>query len=435
MDLRIIACAALVACTPTTELPLLVSTLASTMPDMVTLHTLTDADGLAVRGAGAELDGRIYWLAGERGANGTANCSSTAHWNDIEHKQHCPGSLISIALDDSDFRTDYSFTQLDARGQNDDGYHPYGTPLAVGGCLVGVTQVGGHPTGAGVEATTAAGAGTLWRWCLVGGFETLHNFFATARAFDGEYPMGTPALLPDGRICGTTKSGGSASRGTVWCWSPTGFQYVALTAASGTGYGGVTYAGGLLHLSTNDGGANATGTYSTVDPATMTLTIVDSWPAFTGSQCCNDNTSIQAPLLVGGQLVMARQFEGQYGSGLLVRLTPAGIVTLKAFEGVTVAASPRFSNASGGMPNGNIIEAPNGMIMGAVAYGGALGAGGVYEIARDGTRFRLLYSCDPAGPSYPYGGLTAASNGGVYGTTFGGGSVFRFYPPTEVCQL
>lgn len=434
MVVRILVAVALVACTPSSvELPILVSALGQT-PDMVTLHTLTDADGLAVRGAGAELDGRIYWLAGERGANSTANCSSTAHWNDIEHKSHCPGSLISIALDGTDFRTDYSFTQLDSHGQNDDGYHPYGTPLAVGGCLVGVTQVGGHPTGAGVEATTAAGAGTLWRWCAATGLETLHNFFAVARAFDGEYPMGTPALLPDGRICGTTKSGGVSSRGTVWCWSPGAFTYTALTAGSGTGYGGVTYAGGLLHLSTNDGGANAAGTYSTVDPATMALTVVDSWLAFTGSQCCNDNTSIQAPLVIGGQLVMARQFEGQYGSGLLVRLTPAGIVALKAFEQVTVAASPRFSNSTGGMPNGNLTEAPNGMIMGTVAYGGAFGAGGVYEIARDGSRFRLLYSFDSGGPSYPYGGLTTAG-GGVYGTTFGGGSVFRIYPPTEVCQL
>jgi len=404
-------------------------------PGFVEVATLTDQTGMAIRGAGAQLGRRVYWMAGERGPNGTYNCSSTAHWNDAEHLKHCPGALISVSLDgDADIQVAHAFDQLDARGQNDGGYHPYGTPLAVDGCLVGVTQVGGRPTGAGIEADTAAGAGTLWRYCPdTGAFETLHNFFAVGRALDGEYPMGTPALTPDGRICGTTKGGGALSRGTVWCWSASGFDYVPLSPATGTAYGGLTYSGGSLHFSTNDGAENGVGAYVRADAATLALTVVDSWPAFTGSQCCNDNTSIQAPTRIGTALVMARQFEGSGGTGLVVRLDPtAGISVLGGFEPVVVDAVPRFSNTTGGMANGRVTEAPNGMVMGTAAYGGAAGAGGIYELARDGTRQRLVHSFDPGGPSYPYGGLMTTTDGEIYGSTFSG-TIFKFAPPIEAC--
>lgn len=406
-------------------------------PGFTEVATLTDQTGMAIRGAGVQLGRRVYWMAGERGPNGTSNCSSTAHWNDIEHLKHCPGALLSISLDGNpDVQVAHAFTQLDDHGQNDDGYHPYGTPIVVDACLVGVAQVGGHPTGAGVEAATAAGAGTLWRYCPSwNAFETLHNFFATPRALDGEYPMGTPALTPDGRICGTTKGGGALSRGTLWCWSPDGFAYAPLSAATGTAYGGLTYSAGALHFSTNDGAAFGAGAYVRADAATLALTVVDSWPAFTGSRCCNDNTSIQAPTVIsGGRLVMARQFEGSSGTGLVVRLDPAsGISVLGGFEAVTVDASPRFSNRTGGMANGRVTEAPNGMVMGTAAYGGAGGAGGIYELARDGTRQRLVYSFDPVGPSYPYGGLMTTTDGEIYGSTFTG-TIFKFTSPTEACQ-
>lgn len=405
-------------------------------PAITELRQLVDLDGTTIRGNGAELDGRIYWLAGERGPNATPNCASTANWNTIEHTHHCPGSLLSIALDGSAFRVDHAFTQLDGVRQNVDGYHPYGSPVATGGCLVGVTQMGGVPVGAGLEAATARGVGVLWRYCPVAGsFEVLHNFFGVARAFDGMYPMGAPAALPDGRVCGTTKDGGQFSRGTTWCWSSTGFRYVSLTSES---YGGVTLAGGLLHLTTNNGGENDTGAYLTVDPDTMAVTQVDSFPSFTRPLHADDNTSIQAPTLIDGRLFTARQFAGPFGTGMIARLGPEGISTMMWFDDIPLEGLPRFSNTTGAMANGRVTEAPNGMIMGVAAYGGAGGAGGIYEIARDGTRFRLLHSFDPNGFSYPYGGLMTASNGAIYGTTFNGGrggSLFRYDPPVEACPL
>ncbi len=174
--------------------------------------------------------------------------------------------------------------------------------------------------------------------------------------------------------------------------------------------------------------------YLAVDPDSLTIVYSHSFPPMGATSCCDDNTPIQAPtLLSNGDIVTAREFAGPTGAGALYRLTPTGIVALQEFDDVNVNSTPRFSNPMGGMANGHVDEAPNGMIMGTTTYGGAHGAGVIYEIARDGTRANALYSFHPDGPSYPYGGLTTASNGKLYGASFNGGALFSFYPPTSSC--
>ncbi|HET7504847.1 MAG TPA: choice-of-anchor tandem repeat GloVer-containing protein, partial [Kofleriaceae bacterium] len=182
-----------------------------------------------------------------------------------------------------------------------------------------------------------------------------------------------------------------------------------------------------LHGTSFDGGSHAAGTFFTVDPATLAVTVVDSFPAFPWNDHGTDNTAIQAPtVLSDGTLVMAREFGGTYGTGLIVRLAPTGIVVLKELDDIPLAATPRFSNATGGMPNGRVAEGPDGMIYGTTTYGGAYGSGSIYRIARDGSQFELLHSFEGG---YPYGGLTLGSDGALYGTTFNTSQVFRFVPP------
>jgi uncharacterized repeat protein (TIGR03803 family) len=265
-----------------------------------------------------------------------------------------------------------------------------------------------------------------------GAFTTDHQFYTADRAFDGMYPMGATAVLASGAVAGTAKGGGETSTGTVWLASAGGFAYTSLTPDIGTSYGGLALGrDGLLHGTTYGGGAHDAGTYFTVDPATLAVTVVDSFPAFPWNDHGTDNTPIQIPTqLSDGTLVAAREFGGPYGSGLLVKLGPTGIQVLKQFDDIPLAAAPRFSNQTGGMPNGQIVEGRDGMIYGTTTYGGANGSGSIYRIARDGTRFELLYSFDGA---YPYGGLTLGSDGALYGTTFNTSQVFRFVPPTA-CQ-
>ncbi|HEY0480911.1 MAG TPA: choice-of-anchor tandem repeat GloVer-containing protein [Kofleriaceae bacterium] len=263
---------------------------------LTVLHTFGAGEGNAPRGALAEVNGRLYGLNGEGGPNATANCNSTANWNTDEHIKRCPGSLFSLALDGSGFRIEHAFTELDGNRRNLDGYHPYGS-LAVGpdGTLYGVTQTGGAPpAGVDPDQMLIPGYGVLFSFNpATHAFTTLHTFFSVPRALDGEYPMGLPAVDADGNVYGTAKGGGSTSTGTVWRYSPGG-GFIA-SPLPGETYGGVALAQGVLHGTTWARGANGVGDYFTVNPSTMAVTAVASFPGYTANDHGTDNTPIQAP--------------------------------------------------------------------------------------------------------------------------------------------
>ncbi len=398
------------------------------------LHTFGAGEGAAPRGALAEVNGRLYGLNGEGGPNATANCNSTANWNTDEHLKHCPGALFSLALDGSGFQIEHAFTQLDDNGRNLDGYHPYGS-LAAGpdGTLYGVTQTGGSPpVGIDPDIALIAGYGVLFSYNpATQTFTTLHTFFSSTRAADGEYPMGLPAVDANGNVYGTAKGGGTTSNGTVWRYSPDGsFLHSDLR---GETYGGVALSQGLLHGTTWAGGANSVGEYFTADAATMTLNTVAAFPAYTANDHGTDATPIQAPtVLSNGAVIAAREFGGAFGTGLVVGLSPTGITVLHDSDDIPLDAVPRFANATGAMLNGGLVEGRDGLVYGMAEYGGANGTGAIYRIARDGSLFQLLFSFTE--PAYPYGGLLVGSDGAFYGMEFDTSEVFRFVPPTVACQ-
>ncbi len=435
------------ACTPDPQTDAVAVELGSSF---TILHTFVNpvgdptANGHSVRGALIDVGGRLYGLAGERGPNqggtDTNACNSGTNWNLPEHNDRCPGSLFSLELDGSDFRVEHAFTQLNAQGRNDDGYHPYGgLSLGPDGRLRGVTQGGGHSPGA--NPPTARGAGVLFSFDPVtADFDTEYEFLSIVGAQDGQYAMGYVAHVGSA-VYGTTKGGGALSSGVVWRHTASGItSRVMVPATDGAApYGGLTAdRDGLLHGMTYANGPNGRGVYFTVHPTTMAFTVVAPFPGFTLNAYGNDNTPIQSPLLLSdGSLIAIREFGGAYGTGLIVRLHPTtGITVLRELDNILLSTTPRFANATGAMPNGQLAEGRDGLIYGTSAYGGASGSGSIWRIARDGSLFELLYSFPafPA-PSYPYGGLTLGSDGAFYGTTFqgGGGAVFRFTPPTTVC--
>jgi uncharacterized repeat protein (TIGR03803 family) len=397
------------------------------------IHKLTDADGMAVRGALVQVADRLVGLAGERGPLASLNCSSSAAWSTIEHRNHCPGSLFSVRLNGSGFRVIHAFSRLDdVTNTNIDGYHPYGSPaLGADGRIYGVTQVGGSPTLEPGEI----GYGVVFALDpKTGDFEIVHAFASATHALDGAYPMGAVAALPGGDIAGTAKAFGAYSAGAVWRTAGGGeFRYAPMPAGVGEVYGGLTLGrDGLLHGTTSGGGAYGAGAYFTVDPATLEVAVVDSFPAFPWPAHGDDNTPIQAPtVLSDGTLVVAREFGGRYGTGIIARLSPAGIEVVAEFDDLgPIDVAPRFANATGAMPNGRIVQWADGRLYGTATYGGALGAGAIWRVRPDGSELEVLHNFEAG---YPYGGLTLGSDGALYGTTFNTGQVFRFVPATGTC--
>src|SRR5215471_14376286 len=116
---------------------------------------------------------------------------------------------------------------------------------------------------------------------------------------------------------------------------------------------------------------------------------------------------------------------GPGGSGIVVRVTPAGVLTTL----VTDQASP-----AAGLVVGN-----DGLLYGMNGAGGAFGFGTVFKVTTTGvlTNFAVL---DGVNGGNPQSGLVLAADGNFYGTsqeggTNGQGAVFRVTPGGVVTRL
>lgn len=108
------------------------------------------------------------------------------------------GTLFRIGTDGTGYTTVCNFT-----GTVTDGAHPYGSLIADGGMLYGMTAYGG-----------SSHAGTLFRISADGsGFQVFHSF--SGGEDDGAYPYGTPQLS-DGKLYGMTSQGGASGEGVVF---------------------------------------------------------------------------------------------------------------------------------------------------------------------------------------------------------------------------
>ncbi len=110
---------------------------------------------------------------------------------------------------------------------------------------------------------------------------------------------------------------------------------------------------------------------------------------------------------------------GAHGLGTVFRISLAGSVT-------TLHA---FSGTDGSYPYTHLLQGSDGALYGVTEFGGigfsgllASGNGEVYRITTGGSFTVLHQFADGSEGHDPRGGLIQASNGGLYGTTYGGGS-------------
>lgn len=112
---------------------------------------------------------------------------------------------------------------------------------------------------------------------------------------------------------------------------------------------------------------------------------------------------------------------GAFGGGELFRIPPSGAWT-------RVATFPG-GNHEGVVPNGPLVVDADGFMYGTASGGGQHGAGTIYRMAKDGTRFQVLYTFtggnDGGNPSQ----LVKTPDGALWGATRSGdehgGTIFR----------
>jgi len=248
----------------------------------------------------------------------------------------------------------YSFT-----GTGGDGADPLAGLIRDGvGNLYGTTASGG-----------ASGLGTVFKLSAGGAETVLHSFRGGS---DGEYPEA--GLVQDGvgNLYGTTYAGGASGFGTVFKIDAKGNETVLYSFRGGAdgeypSAGLVRDAAGNLYGTTNSGGASGDGIVFKISPAGKE-TVLHS---FKGGK---DGEYPYASVIrdAAGNLYGTTYGGGASGWGTVFEINPTGKETvLYSFAGA----------ADGASPEGGLVQDAAGHLYGTTKYGGALGAGTVFELS------------------------------------------------------
>jgi uncharacterized repeat protein (TIGR03803 family) len=190
---------------------------------------------------------------------------------------------------------------------------------------------------------------------------------------------------------------------------------------------------GKFYGTTVGGGANGDGTVFKITPS-GTLTTLYSFCSQGGSNC-TDGAYANAGLIqatdgnfYGTTSQGGGNGCGAGGCGTVFSITPSGtLTTLHTFDGT-----------DGNSPIAVLVQATNGKLYGTTYGGGANNNGTVFSITPSGT-LTTLHTFDGTDGSGP-NGVVQATNGNFYGTTQGGGAnfvgtVFKITPSGTLTTL
>jgi uncharacterized repeat protein (TIGR03803 family) len=225
----------------------------------------------------------------------------------------------------------------------------------------------------------------------------------------------------NGRLYGTTQSGGANTFGTVFVVDTNGLP-VDLYSFTGAGDGAYPYAAliqgadGNFYGTTAAGGTNGSGTVFRM----ATNGTVNGLYSFTGG---SDGAYPYAPLVQGtdGSLRGVTYFGGVYSYGTVFKVSTNGAFNL--LHPFTGGADGAFSDAA-------LVQGADGNFYGVASGGGAHRSGTVFRLAADGT-VTSVYSFTGGNDGYsPDAALVQGNDGSFYGvTSYGGtnlnGTLFR----------
>jgi uncharacterized repeat protein (TIGR03803 family) len=248
-----------------------------------------------------------------------------------------------------------------------------------------------------------------------------------AQTYDVIYSFTVPPSIPaaslfkgsDGKLYGTTQSGGALSNGSVFqadTAGPVAFihtfssdegSYVRAPVVQGTDgsfYGMSVY-----------GGADGNGAIFKVNSA-GTFSVVHSFD-YSGSDGANPYGGlIQA---TDGNFYGTTTYGGDNNWGVIFKMTSGGTVTVLHV----------FAGADGVYPWAGLVQGTDGKLYGTTLIGGTSTAGTFFRIDTTGSNFTKLHDFVVVDGTQPSASLIQASDGKFYGTTKNGagghGSVFQ----------
>ncbi len=265
--------------------------------------------------------------------------------------------------------------------------------------------------------------GTVFKISKAGsGFTPIKVFQSSGG--DGQRPRAGLVEASDGFLYGTTSAGGTSGGGTIFKLGKNGSGYAIIKHFAG-GMEGSAPAGsliqgsdGALYGATTRDGSNGVGVVFRINPDGAQFGILAQLPGMNplfGGELAPPNPG---PLLEASDgRLYGVSCDGGSGAGIIYRLNKDGtaFTVLRAFQ--------NQSFESGRTPVGGLTEGADGLLYGCTAEGGTTGLGFSFRISRDGSFFETLrqFSGIAGDGATPRGGFAKDVDGTLYGTTSSGG--------------
>jgi len=289
-------------------------------------------------------------------------------------------------------------------------------------CTVLIAQ--SPPSLWGLTPSGGDGLGTLFS------INTGSTAISTQYNFQG-YPGSAPQFVKlcqasNGKLYGTTRFGGANNLGTLFEYNPATNSYSVLVDFDGTNKGSDPQSSVIQASNGKLYGLTRLGGLSNVgvmfEYDLSTSTFSKKYDMIAANGQFPQSSLLEAS---NGKLYGITRFGGASGAGTLFEYN----LSLSSYSVLT-----SFSTAIGTNPQTPLIQASNGKIYGTTLAGGSGSGGVIYEYDLSTSTFSVVFNYTAAVTgNQPVGGIVQASNGKIYGTTNVGGAnnlgvLFEFNP-------
>ncbi len=261
-------------------------------------------------------------------------------------------------------------------------------------------------------------------------FTIVRSFTTNQNA--GAYPLNNVIEGNDGRLYGRTISGGTNNGHSIFGLNKDGTGYVVLHSFDSTladyfdSFSGlIEGSDGMIYGTTFENGALTNGSVFRLNKNGSNFQTLHDFAdsATDGGKPYGTVYETSEGVLYG-----TTSEGGAFGWGTLYKMNRDG-------SGYTVLRHFNAVNGEGYLPVAPPVEGPGGWLFGTTYFNEPEVTGTIYQVRKDGSGFRFLYTFQNNGTDgvYPNAPLLRGSDGALYGTTFNGsgpvfGSVFRIRP-------
>ena len=294
------------------------------------------------------------------------------------------GSVYRLSTDGTGFSVLHGFRSSNS---STDGTFPSGLMVGKDGRLYGLTARGG-----------ANNAGTVFQLTTGGSFKVLHSLSASSVGANFNAVL---AQDSSGTLYGTTDTGGTAGRGSVFKVSTSGSGFTVLHSFAGDSSEGVLYSPGVtvgpdgrLYGTRYQGGAGNVGTFYSLSTSGSGFKVAYD---FSNGFVDGRNPYYGSLVLGAGNNYYGTTYRGGAagGYGTVYKMAPGGTVT------ILHAFSNNASTEDGANPYGGLLGGSGSTLLGTTFYGGSYGAGIAFSVDGSGNFATLADFGQAAGANLP----------------------------------